>query len=369
MSEMSMKKEPFGRMPDGRQVYLYTIANSRGVSASFTDLGACWVTMMVPDRDGRMADVVLGYDGAEGYAVNSPNFGAAVGRNANRIAGASYTLNGKEYKLAANNGPNNLHSGPNFYRTRLWEADARADEGRVIFFLQSPDGDQGFPGSADISVSYTLTENDEVRIEYRMICDADTLANFTNHSYFNLAGHDSGPVEGQLVWIDADSFTPVDQFLIPTGELRPVDGTPMDFRERKAIGAEIGADDEQLRLGNGYDHNWVINGWDGSLRLAAGAMDPGSGRAMEVYTDLPGIQLYTSNGLKDTEGKGGARYGFRHAFCFETQYFPNAVNTPSFPSPILRAGDEYRTVTVYKFTAENRRTAFGLSPAGKYWRN
>ncbi len=353
---MAIKVERFGEMPDGRQVDLYTLTNRNGISASFTNLGGSWVSMMVPDQDGELADVVLGYDTVEGYLANTPHLGELVGRNANRIGGARFTLNGTQYELSANNGPNNLHSGPDFYAIRIWEVEL--DEGdigsRISFSLSSPDGDQGYPGNAQITISYTLTDDDAVSIEYHMVSDQDTVANFTNHSYFNLAGHNSGLALSQQVWIDADQYTPVDGVQIPDGSVLSVKGTPMDFTEMKAIGRDIGQDFPQLLIGGGYDHNWVLNHEKGQLALCARAYDPESGRRMEVYTDLPGIQFYTANFLTEgTKGKEGAVYGPRHGYCFETQYYPDGVNRPEFPSPILPAGEEYQTTTVYRFTRES----------------
>lgn len=352
---MSIQKEHFGNMPDGQEVFKYTLTNKEGVSASFITLGAVWVSMMVPDREGKMTDVVLGYDDLESYLQNPPHFGAPIGRNANRIGGAVITIDGVDYKLAANNGPNNLHSAPNLYHIRLWECtEAATEEGdRLDFFLESPDGDQGYPGNAKIRVSYTLTDDNRLLLDYQMVSDKDTIANFTNHSYFNLAGHDGGEVLNQEVWLNASSYTPADAGSIPTGEIAPVAGTPMDFTQMKAIGQDIEADFEQLVLGNGYDHNWVLDHEPGVLSLAARARDPKSGRVMETYTDLPGVQFYTANGLKDfMPGKGGVHYGRRQAYCFETQYYPDACHKPQFPSPILKAGDTYQTRTVYRFYAE-----------------
>ncbi len=349
---MAIAKEIFGCMQDGKEVYKYTLTNKNGVSASFITLGGVWVSMMVPDRDGKLADVVLGYDDLESYRKNPPHFGAPIGRNANRIGGAVITLGGKDYKLEANNGPNNLHSGPNFYHDRLWDCAAleSAEGSRLDFSLESPDGDQGYPGNARITVSYTLKGDNSLELEYRMVSDAETVANFTNHSYFNLAGHDSGDVMKQEVWLNATRYTPADAVSIPTGEIVPVAGTPMDFTEMKPIGRDIGEDFEALILGKGYDHNWVLDHPAGELSLAAKAYDPASGRVMETYTDLPGIQFYTANFLNgELPGKGGAKYGPRHAFCFETQYYPDAVHKPQFPSPVLKAGEEYHTVTVYRF--------------------
>ena len=352
---MAIAKELFGTMPDGTEVYKYTLVNRNKVSASFITLGGVWVSMMVPDRKGQMGDVVLGYDDLDSYRKNPPHFGAPVGRNANRIGGAVLTIAGKEYPLAANDGPNNLHSGPNLYHDRVWSCQASDTEqgSRLDFYLESPDGDQGYPGNAKITVSYTLTDDNSLILEYHMVCDADTVANFTHHSYFNLAGHDSGDVLKQEVRIDASCYTPADQVSIPTGEIVPVAGTPMDFTEMKPIGRDNEAPFEELIFGKGYDHNWVLDHKDGELALAARAMDPLSGRVMECYTDLPGMQFYTANFLTDElTGKGGAHYDRRHAFCFETQYYPDAVHKGNFPSPMIKAGQEYKTTTVYKFLVE-----------------
>ena len=249
---------------------------------------------------------------------------------------------------------NNLHSGPDFYRSRLWDADVE-ETGlgtRITFSLFSPDGDQNYPGNANIAVSYTLTPDNSLRLDYLMVSDADTIANFTNHAYFNLAGHDAGSVLTQKVWIDADTYTIPDSESIPTGVLEPVKGTPMDFTELKTIGDEIDADYEPLKNAGGYDHNWVLNHAPGELALSARAVDEASGRTMDVYTDLPGVQFYTANGLKGQIGKGGVLYDPRYGYCFETQYFPDAINKPQFASPIVKAGEEYKTTTIYHFDAE-----------------
>ncbi|MDW2798749.1 aldose epimerase family protein [Clostridium boliviensis] len=350
---MAYKKELWGNMPDGREVYLYTLVNENRVSASFTNLGAVWVTMIVPDKSGKETDVVLGFDSVSDYLLNPPHFGAPIGRNANRIAGAKFTINGKEYKLTANNSTNNLHSGPDLYRTRLWDSEVEVNEigTSVSFSLFSPDGDQGYPGNANITITYTLTNDNSLEISYHMICDEDTVANFTNHSYFNLDGHDAGNALKQRVWIDADTYTRADEISIPTGELTPVKGTPMDFTTMKPIEQDFRSDYEALVFGNGYDHNWVLNHPLKELALSAAAESDQTGIRMEVYTDLPGMQFYTANFLNDQmTGKGGAVYNKRCCYCFETQYYPNAVNTPEFPSPILKAGQEYQTTTIYKFS-------------------
>lgn len=351
---MAWQKDVFGTTPDGKTASRYTLTNENGVSASFTDLGGIWLTMLVPDRDGALADVVLTYDTVE-KCLNYPgHLGEIVGRNANRIGGASFVLNGVTYPLAVNSGTkNNLHSGPDYYRNRLWGAEVEESSlgTRITFSLFSPDGDQGYPGNADILVSYTLTPDNSLQIDYRMTADADTIANLTHHAYFNLAGHDHNSIIDQLVWIDADRYTIADEESIPTGELVPVKGTPMDFTVMKPIGRDINEAYEALMFGGGYDHNWALNHPEGEISLAAKAVDEASGRMMEVYTDLPGIQFYTANSLAgEKEAKDGVCYGPRSGYCFETQYFPDAINKPEFASPVLKAGDEYRTTTVYKFS-------------------
>lgn len=346
------KKERCGITPEGKELFKYTLFNSSGLSASFINLGGIWVSMMVPDREGHLEDVVLGYDTPEAWLNNSGHLGEIVGRSANRIGGAAFTLNGRRYQLAANDGPNNLHSGYDFYRNRIWDAEAsESEEGTALSFtLKSPDGDQGYPGTALITVTYTLTENNAVKISYHMICDQDTVANMTNHSYFNLAGHRSEAAMSHQVWIDADYYTPMDEHSIPTGKLAPVKGTPMDFTVEKPIERDILEPDQQLKLGCGYDHNFVLNHKEKELALSARVCDENSGRHMEIYTDLPGMQFYTANYLNaEFPGKEGAFYHERQGYCFETQHFPNAVNTPDFPSPVLKAGDKYHTTTVYAF--------------------
>ena len=348
---MSIRVEAFGTTKDGQQVKKYILENGKGMKAVVLNLGAGLAELWVPDQDGALRDVVWGYEKAEDYEVNGPDFGAIVGRNANRIGGADITIAGKDYTLAKNNGENNLHSGPDMYFTRMWKGIV-ADDNKVEFSLHSPDGDQGYPGNADIRVSYTLTNADEIRIDYHMTCDEDTIANFTNHAYFNLAGQASGSAMHQKVWIDADQFTIADQYSIPTGELVPVKGTPMDFTTLKSIDQDIEADYEPLKFAGGYDHNWVLNHKEGELALCAKAVDEASGRVMEVCTDLPGIQFYTGNFLSPMEGKEKAVYDKRQGYCFETQYFPDAVNKPQFASPILKGGDIYSTTTIYKFKTE-----------------
>lgn len=349
---MPYKKEPFGQMPDGRMVHKYTLTNKNQVTAVFLDLGAIWQSMLVPDQRGNLADVVLGYDKVDCYLQSGAHLGEIVGRNANRIAGGHFELNGKRYDLTVNNGPNNLHSGEDFYRNRLWEAKAweKGEDTAVRFSLESPDGDQGYPGNFCVSVTYVLTSENELHICYQGISDADTIMNMTNHAYFNLAGHDSGDAMEQKVLLNADFFTPADETAIPYGKICSVKGTAMDFTQMKTIRRDIEEKDDQILFGNGFDHNWVVNRQKEGLALAAKALDETSGRGMEVWTDMPGVQFYTANYLDDSlAGKNGAVYGRRHGYCFETQYYPDAVNHPQFPSPILKAGEEKKTETIYKF--------------------
>lgn len=350
---MAWKKEVFGITADGAQADIYTLTNEQGASAAFTNLGGIWLKMIVPDKNGDFEDVLLGFDSTEKCQTLGGHLGEIVGRNANRIGNASFTLNGTTYRLEVNSaGKNNLHSGNHFYRDRLWDAKAEETElgTRITFSLTSPHMDQGFPGNASIRVSYTLTPDNALRIDYYMTADADTVANFTNHAYFNLAGHKAGHISGHKVWIDADAFTLTDENSVPTGELAAVKGTPMDFTVLKAIGRDIDDDYETLKIAGGFDHNWVLNHAPGELALSAKAVEETSGRVMEVYTDLPGVQFYTANFLSGQEGKDGAVYPPRSGYCFETQYFPDAINKPQFASPVLKAGEEYRTTTVYRFT-------------------
>lgn len=340
-------KEIFGKLSDGREISLFTLKNKNGMEIRVSDYGAVLVNVFVPDKNGEKRDVVLGYDNPQGYENGDKFFGAIVGRSANRIGGACFTLNGKTYRLEKNDHDNNLHSGMDFYNKRIWQVK-EADDSHVIFLLHSPDMDQGYPGAVDIEVTYTLTEDNGVNIHYHAVPAADTILNLTNHSYFNLDGEGTGTVLEQKVWINADTYTPADKASIPTGEIIPVAGTPMDFRAGKLLGEEIDSSYEALKLGGGYDHNWVLNG--SGLRKAAELLSGQSGIKMEVYTDLPGMQVYTANFLEDDHGKNGHTYGRRSAVCFETQYFPDAVNKEQFASPVVSAGEIYETETRYCFS-------------------
>ena len=352
---MSFKKESFGQTKDGAQASLYTVKNKNGVVAKYPDFGAILVSLYVPDKNGKLEDVVLGFDKLEDYFVNEPNFGSTIGRHANRIGGAAFELNGVKYELDKNDGNNNLHGGFNGYHKRLWNAKTYDEQrGQAIeFTYESADGDQGFPGNLKISVKYILTDDNSIIIEYNAVPDKDTVINLTNHSYFNLAGQASGTILNQTAWIDADEFTFADEESIPNGEIRKTADTPMDFTTPKKVGQDIETDYDQLNWGKGFDHNWILKTKKGQTALVASLYDEVSGRYMEVFTDLPGIQFYTGNFLDGSlTGKDGAKYIQRSGLCFETQYFPNAINVSSFEQPVTKAGETYHTETIYKFSVK-----------------
>ena len=348
-----IEKKDFGRTADGTPVELYVLKNGNGVTAKVTTYGAILTELDVPDKDGKPANVVLGFDDLKGYLAGHPFFGATVGRVANRIAKGKFTLDGKEYTLAVNNGPNALHGGLKGLDKKVWKAEPKqeADRVSVKFTCQSPDGEEGYPGTLDVSVTYTLTNANELRIDYAATTDKATPVNLSNHSYFNLAGADEpGDILGHEMMIAADNFTPTDKTLIPTGEIKPVKGTVMDFTEPHPIGAKI---EELKSFPGGYDHNYVLNGGGKSLALAARVRDPKTGRVMEMSTTEPGVQFYTGNFLDGKlKGKGGVPYGKYHGFCLEAQHFPDSVNHPNFPSVILRPGETYKQTTVYKFSTQ-----------------
>jgi aldose 1-epimerase len=348
------KRESFGRTRDGQAVDIYTLKNARGAEARITTYGGAVVSLKVPDRAGHVDDVVLGFDDIEGYQKTTTYIGALVGRYANRIAKGRFTLDGREYTLATNNGENHLHGGVRGFDKVVWKARPLAARGGSALELTylSKDGEEGYPGNLNVRVVYTLTDANELKIDYYATTDKDTVVNLTNHSYYNLAGQGSGDILGHLLTLNASRFTPTDAGAIPTGELRPVKGTPFDFTRPTAIGARIEQDEEQLKLGKGYDHNFVVNGRAGVLRLAARVTEPTTGRAMEVWTTEPGVQLYTGNFLDGSDvGKGGKPYRYRYGFCLETQHFPDSPNHPEFPSTVLRKGGRFRSTTVYKFSA------------------
>uniref|UniRef100_UPI00405768C7 aldose epimerase family protein n=1 Tax=Agathobacter sp. TaxID=2021311 RepID=UPI00405768C7 len=343
-----MKQRSFGKNTKGEAAALYTFENKNGMIMEVSDFGATLYALWVPDKEGTLRDVVLGYDDPIGYEGPSGTFfGATVGRNANRIGKGIFTLNGKEYHLDKNNGNNNLHSGLDFYSFRIWEVKETA-ENSITFTLHSPDGDQGYPGELDMEVTYTLTEDNAVKIDYYAVPNADTIINMTNHSYFNLNGHDSGSVLTQSVWVDADAFTRADEESIPTGEIVSVEGTPMDFRVKKELGRNIEEAYEALIFGKGYDHNWCLNNHGEFAKVAEMSAEE-SGITLEVYTDLPGVQLYSGNFIMEESGKEGAVYHQRQGLCFETQYYPDAIHHENFESPVCKAGEAYQTTTMYKF--------------------
>ncbi len=348
------KKESFGQTRDGQAVDIYTLKNRRGAEARITTYGGAVVSLKMPDRGGRVDDVVLGFDDIEGYQKTTTYIGALVGRYANRIAKGRFTLNGKEYTLATNNGENHLHGGVRGFDKVVWKArpvPARGGSALELTYF-SKDGEEGYPGNLNVRVIYTLTDANELKIDYYATTDKDTVVNLTNHNYYNLAGQGSGDILGHLLTINASRFTPTDAGAIPTGELRPVRGTPFDFTRPTPIGARIEQDEEQLKLGKGYDHNFVVNGRAGVLRLAGRVTEPTTGRVMEVWTTEPGMQLYTGNYLDGSDvGKGGKPYKYRYGFCLETQHFPDSPNRPEFPSTVLRKGARFRSTTVYKFSA------------------
>jgi aldose 1-epimerase len=354
-AKSGIKKRPFGKTADGAPVDLYTLTNARGMEAGIITYGGTVVSLKAPDRRGRMADIVLGCDTMEAYEKNTAYLGALIGRYGNRIAKGEFTLNGVKYTLAKNNGENHLHGGVKGYDKVVWSAAPASGKGGPSLKLTylSKDGEEGYPGNLSITVVYTLTNANELRIDYAATTDKATVVNLTHHSYFNLAGEGAGDILGHELYLNADRFTPTDSGAIPTGELRSVKGTPMDFLQPTAIGARIEeTTDEQINFGKGYDHNWVLNGGGRGLSLAARVHEPKTGRVMEVYTTEPGIQFYTGNYLDGTiAGKGGKTYERRTGFCLETQHYPDAPNKPAFPSTTLKPGGKYTQTTTYKFSA------------------
>jgi aldose 1-epimerase len=350
MTAITVKKSDFGRMPDGTPVSLYTVTNAKGAEARIVTYGGILVSLRVPDNKGTLGDVVLGHDTLADYvADNKTYFGALIGRYANRIGHATFTLDGVKYLLPANDNGNSLHGGPQGFDKKVWTGKELNDGVELTY--KSKDGEAGYPGNLTAIVSYHLTENDILRIHYYATSDKDTVVNLTNHSYWNLNGQ--GDILGNLVTLNADRYTPVDAGLIPTGVLAPVAGTPFDFRKAVAVGARIDRSDPQLKLGRGYDHNWVLNRSGPGISLAARVEDPASGRVMEVYTDQPGLQFYTGNFLDGTvKGKGGKLALTRTALCLETQHYPDTPNKPSFPGATLKPGGTYETTTEFRFSAK-----------------
>jgi len=344
-----IKEESFRSVHQGKQTGLYTLKNKNGLVAQITNFGAIIVSLYVPDRKGNLADIVQGYDTIREYIQgNSPYMGAICGRCANRIGKGKFTLKGKEYKLAVNNGPNHLHGGLTGFSMVVWDV-VRSSPDQVELFYLSKDGEESYPGNLRVSVTYTLTGDNELRLDYLAKTDQTTIVNLASHSYFNLAGEGSGSMYDQELMINGSLFTPSDETSVPTGEIRNVNGTPMDFRKSRKIGLFIDQDDEQLRFGAGYDLNYVLNHPAGESGLAAIMYDPASGRKMEIYTTQPGVQLYSANWINNEPGKGGKKYGRRWAICLETQHFADAINKPHFPSTVLNPGEEYKHTCVHRF--------------------
>ncbi|MGE5814810.1 MAG: aldose epimerase family protein [Acidobacteriota bacterium] len=350
-----VSRAPFGTMPDGRAVELFTLTNASGTEVRAMTYGGIIISLRVPDRSGRLDDIVLGHEAAAGYVKNDPYFGAIIGRYGNRIAKGRFTLDGKTYQLATNNGPNHLHGGIKGFDKVIWEGQQFEKDGAagVVLTYTSADGEEGYPGTLSVRVTYTLANDNTLTFDYHATTDKPTIVNLTQHSYFNLAGQGTRDILDHRLMVNADRFTPVDAALIPTGELAPVEGTPFDFRQPTAIGARIGADNEQIKYGRGYDHNFVLNGTGSGTHLAARVVEPTTGRTLEVSTTEPGVQLYTGNFLDGTiTGKLGRAYKQRYAFCLETQHFPDSPNHENFPSTTLRPGQEYTSRTVLKFGVE-----------------
>ena len=344
---MSVTKTLFDTLPDGRAVYQYTIENNNGVSAAILTRGATLRSFVCPDREGKPGDIVAGFDDIAGYLKTGTYAGEIIGQYANRIANGKFPLGGTTYRVTKNENKKTCLHGADEYNSALWNAII-TDDNAVEFSYHSPDGAEGFPGNVDVTVKYVLTDHNELEIHYAAVSDKETIMNFTNHSYFNLGGVANGDVLDTVLMLNCDFFTPTDADSIPTGELRPVAGTAFDFRAPKPIGKDIHADDVQLTQCRGYDHNFCINGEAGTLRLAAAATHEASGRKLEVYTDLPGVQLYTGNFMNGEDGKGGAPLKQHYGFCLETQYYPDTPNHPDFPQCTFKAGEKFKSLTIFK---------------------
>jgi len=346
----AVTKKEFGKTADGHAVELYTLTNSNGMRADIMTYGGTLVSLTAPDRTGKFGDVILGLDEVGSYEKGTAYFGALIGRYGNRIGKAQFVLDGKTYKLSANDNGNTLHGGAKGFDKRVWTAKPGAGAELELTYV-SKDGEEGFPGTLTAKVVYSLTDKNEIKIDYTATTDKDTVVNLTNHTYFNLAGPGEGTILNHEVAINASRFTPVDAGLIPTGELRPVKGTPFDFHNPTAIGARIGQNDEQLKFGKGYDHNWVLDKNSAGLTGAAVVHEPKTGRVMEVWTTEPGLQFYTGNFLDGTLKGKGKTYAYRGGFCMETQHYPDSPNKPDFPSTTLKPGQTYKTTTLYRFSA------------------
>jgi aldose 1-epimerase len=353
--ESSVVKDKFGQV-DGKEIDIYTLTNEKGAQAKIINFGARVVSLTMPDRNGNFADIVTGFDSLKNYVNDNSFFGAIVGRYGNRIAKGKFSIDDKEYQVTVNDGPNSLHGGKIGFFKAVWDAkQINSNAGPAVkLSLVSPDGDEGYPGTVNVSVTYTLTNDNELKLDYEGTTDKPTVLNPTHHSYFNLSGDFNKTILDEELVIDADSFTPVDNTLIPTGEIATVENTPMDFRKPVAIGARINDDYQQLKYGRGYDHNWVLNNYKpGVVRKVASVYDSTSGRFMEVLTDQPGLQFYSGNFLNGmVKGKGGVAYIHRSALCLEAQHYPDSPNEPDFPSTTLRPGELYKQTTIYKFSTK-----------------
>jgi len=356
--QAKMTKESFGKTSDGQNVDIYTLTNSGGAEVKITNYGGIVTSLKVPDRNGKLDDIVLGFDNLDAYLKGHPYFGAIIGRYGNRIAKGRFTLHGLEYKLAVNNGENHLHGGIKGFDKVVWKAKPRtlANGAALELTYLSKDGEEGYPGNLSVKVVYTLTNANALKIDYSATTDKDTVVNLTHHSYFNLAGQGNGDILNHRLFVNAARFTPTDAGSIPTGELRSVRGTPFDFTRAITIGARINQDYEQLKFGKGYDHNFVLNGKIGILRPVARVSESTSGRVMEVWTTEPGMQLYTGNFLDSAlTGKDGKVYQQRYGFCLETQHYPDSPNKPKFPTTVLRKGGRYHTITIYEFSVRGAK--------------
>jgi aldose 1-epimerase len=350
--EAPPKAELFGKLSDGQEIYKYTLVNANGMTADIINYGAIVTSLKVPGRDGNVEDVIFGFDNLEDYEKDNSFQGAIVGRYGNRIAAGKFSLDGKDYQLSVNSGENHLHGGFKGFYKAVWKSEQLKPHS-LRLELESPDGDEGYPGNIKVIVTYTISPNNELLIEYSGTTDAPTILNPTNHCYFNLTGNPENSILDHELTIDADKFTPVDNKLIPTGELQDVTGTPMDFRTPAVIGNKIGEKFEQLDLGYGFDHNWVLNNYSKEVRIVASLYEPESGRKMDILTDQPGLQFYSGNFLDGTmKGKGGKSYAYRTALCLETQAFPDTPNKPEFPSVVLRPGEAYTHTAIYRFSTK-----------------
>lgn len=345
---MGVVKDKFGVTKDGKEIYAFTMTNANGMSAKVINYGAILVNLMVPDKNGNVEDVVLGFDSLEKYFDNGSFFGATIGPSANRIGGACFEIDGRTYHIDDNDGGNNLHSHrEEGYHKRLWDAEEGVSS--VKFTLEGKDGEMGFPGNKKVSVTYSLSDDNALQLSYHVSSDQNTIVNMTNHTYFNLAGHKAGKIEDHLLRLNASHYTPTLAGSIPTGEIAPVAGTPFDFTTKKPIGQDINADSEQLKIGQGFDHNFVIDDADGTVREIAEAEDPKSGRKMKVFSSLPGVQFYAGNCIAEETGKENAVYGARRGFCLETQYYPDTIHHADFPPAVFGPGKDYESVTIYQF--------------------